>query len=612
MLDIFKKYNITPRGKPTFSIADEDGHIINKNVITSKFIHNLDNKIRLMHELGYAHGDLSIHNIVYDDLYEPYIINFDNAYKINNHTWKTELWMRQGYEWHESYKNFVNFDYIHWKTGLNINNSPTDEINMREEYYDIRFTLIEIDNYNFVQYLQCYLGGNIYNVKNINYILLTPNGKFIDSTGVYKNKISMISVLKSRFNTDNLTIHIINNDLKCLLDDIHMNNYVKKIIKRIKLRNYPVLDIKIPYNTEFGNHINFNPSIVHLKNNYYLVSFHSFRRNEGHSEFSSVKSDINDPYHLYYGGPESKTWWNPGREGEWGTGFMLINMSNYKIKSIDIVDYLDRYLDTRLLKTSNKIIATTSNGEKVNSLRGIDRSEYQLDKYIYPDNTMLTTSNIFSITTVFDQGEFIFKMNEPQPLCIGLQHEEKNWSPYIFNDQLYISNWLVPKHIVFIPHTYEKCSVIKSQHQTIFNKIEKFYEHKVLFSLSTPAISYNNVKLAVGHLKIDGNVKMNTLAYQFIQNDKPKHPFNNYSYMMFLYTFDPETLEILSLSPAFYPPTTQHAVVFPVGLTYNQDYIVSYGEADMKMKLIFISPDNLINLLVPTSDYDEEYEFIQL
>lgn len=619
MLNILKQYHIVPSKKQIFfPIVDEDGHVIDENIITSNFIRSIDNKIKLMHELGFAHGDLSIHNIVYDHLHEPYIINFHTAYKINNHTWETELWMRQGYDWQGSYQEFVNFDYINYKTGLNIDsNNLSDEIDKREEYYDVRFTLIN-NTYKFVQYLQCYLGGVIYSIstrnKNINYVLLLK-GKFIDSTGIYKNKISMIKLLKSRFEVDDLIIDIISNN-KCLLDDVTMNNHVKNIIKQIntEIVNYPVLHIIVPYNMEFGNHINFNPSIVHIKNNYYLLSFHSFRRNEGHPELmhETIKADISDPYHLYYGGHGSKTWWNPGREGEWGTGFMLLNISNYKVRSIDIVDFLDEYLDTRLLKTSNTIIATTSNGEKANQLRGVDRSKYGLNKYIYPDDTMLTTSSIFNITAMFDQGEFIFEMNKPQSLCLNLQHEEKNWSPYTYNNQLYISNWLVSKHIVFIPHTYEDCSVIKSEHPTIFNKIEIFYNHKVLFSLSTPAISYNNVKLAVGHVKIYGNVKLNTLAYQFIQNDKPKHPFNDYSYMMFLYTFDPETLEILSLSPAFYPPTTQHAVVFPVGLTFNKDYIISYGEADMKMKLLFISPEKLSNLLVPISDYDEEYEFIQL
>ena len=51
---------------------------------------------------------------------------------------------------------------------------------------------------------------------------------------------------------------------------------------------YSVANIQIPYNTRFGKNVNFNPSIVHIVDDYFLVSFHTFRRNKGHPEEHNV------------------------------------------------------------------------------------------------------------------------------------------------------------------------------------------------------------------------------------------------------------------------------------------------------------------------------------
>lgn len=87
------------------------------------------------HIYGVAHGDLNPNNIVYDDNNEPYIIDFEKTYKINNQTWETELWIRQGYDWDESYNKFVNQDYWQWRmaTDLDMKDVPRDYVSKKEE-----------------------------------------------------------------------------------------------------------------------------------------------------------------------------------------------------------------------------------------------------------------------------------------------------------------------------------------------------------------------------------------------------------------------------------------------------------------------------------------------
>lgn len=81
---------------------------------------------------------------------------------------------------------------------------------------------------------------------------------------------------------------------------------------------------------------------------------------------------------------------------------------------------------------------------------------------------------------------------------------------------------------------------------------------------------------------------------------------------MFFYTFDPRTLSILEVSNSFIPPGATSNVVFPAGLILNSEgqIIVSYGERDDKMKLLFISPEEVQGML-RTDLTPETFDFIR-
>lgn len=227
-------------------LVDEDGTLIDDNIISEEFIQRLDNKINIMHKLGFAHGDLSIYNIVYDNNNGPFIIDFEKSYEIHNHSWHTELWMRTGFSWEKTYEDFVNHEYVLWKEMLRLNRTSSFKTPVNEEYYNIRFNT---DNYDiccgtFAKCLQEKLGGTIYGISDArersvsaHYVLLTD--KFIDCTGVYTDEMSMLKMVKSRYENelgDKLIYYEVdqnnldNTDYECDVTDKEICNIVQYIV----------------------------------------------------------------------------------------------------------------------------------------------------------------------------------------------------------------------------------------------------------------------------------------------------------------------------------------------------------------------------------------------
>ena len=380
--------------------------------------------------------------------------------------------------------------------------------------------------------------------------------------------------------------------------------------------NIVVSEFNIPYRDTFGKSINFNPSILHLKDNYFLLSTHVYKREKDVPPNTIVHANTNDPYHMYFGGYNSSTWWSEGPNGFRGTAFFIIKIFNHTITVVKSIAYNHYGVDARLAHTTQGMVATLTDTTFVDE-RGSERTHYNLNacvSYNLEDRTML----LLPINVYVKTASTIYVNIPEKPgtiLCPRLQYLEKNWSLWTYDNQLYISNYLVPQHIVFVPKygNYDDCYVITSDTYSLYEYIERYYDRHVIFSLSAPAIPYNDLMIGVGHIKITENVSKYTPAYYATQNNRPKHPCQNTTYMMFLYTFDPETLEIIESSPAFIPPETEHSVVFPCGFIYfDNNYIISYGEGDVKMKLMFIPYNNVKNLLRPVDNFTEEYEFIEL
>jgi hypothetical protein len=118
-------------------------------------------------------------------------------------------------------------------------------------YYDVRFNIV---NYNiccgsFAKCLQEKIGGTIYGISDTregyvpaHYVLFTD--KFIDCSGVYADEISMIKMVKSRYEDeldDNLICYEVdqetlnNKDYECDLSNKEIHDIVNYIINIINM-----------------------------------------------------------------------------------------------------------------------------------------------------------------------------------------------------------------------------------------------------------------------------------------------------------------------------------------------------------------------------------------
>ena len=145
---------------------------------------------------------------------------------------------------------------------------------------------------------------------------------------------------------------------------------------------------------------------------------------------------------------------------------------------------------------------------------------------------------------------------------------------------------------------------------------------QVHFSLGTPVLSYRP-----GHWLACGHVKLKSLKSLPPATDAPYasltaflravdwrriYRHGKYIYLMFFFEFrqSEERMEISRLSPAFLPTTDAsthlpYLLAFPTGLTYgrNRDELfLSYGEGDVRCKVLGLNRDEMENLLTEHTD----------
>jgi hypothetical protein len=136
-------------------------------------------------------------------------------------------------------------------------------------------------------------------------------------------------------------------------------------------------------------------------------------------------------------------------------------------------------------------------------------------------------------------------------------------------------------------------------------KIINYYsKQNVIFSLSTPAIKFQGNNLFIGHVKI---VYKNELFNKFFTNVSFKNikMHGKYIYYMFFVLYD-DSYQVLKISNAFIPTVNDchlpYLLVFPSGLTFNKYIYITYGEGDVKCKILRLEPEQVNDLLIPIDD----------
>lgn len=347
----------------------------------------------------------------------------------------------------------------------------------------------------------------------------------------------------------------------------------------------------------------FNPSIVKITNDYYLLSYRALVPEE---QFWQETSGVYLP--SWKGSPW--TMWNHSLYD--GTGLALLKKdSKYLFKVIyDHIDLeSDTYQDMRLYTDSNKKIIFTSN-----------IINYKSDK-----NTKIG----YAVKIVKGEIDYNiqngnYKYKYVSYVCNKLQKDiEKNWT--LIPDTNKILYHVDPYRVI----DYNKCDVLYDDN-SIFTKIKRLYGGYILFSSSTPVIDWtNNTYLTVGHLKIDykniKNAKTNGgLFIQEIQKlfnlpkDRKKwklsmgYLHHKYIYMIFFIEINKSDLSLHKYSHALIPmvENASTTLIFPSGLTtINNDVLLTYGDSDVSVKMLKCSKSLVNKMLIENISKPEDYQF---
>ena len=361
------------------------------------------------------------------------------------------------------------------------------------------------------------------------------------------------------------------------------------------------------------NVVLFNPSIVYWKDNLYLLSYRRFFRSLDYYNHYLI-DPYNNSNHPWYGGPESKTWWKANK-GSDDTGLLLLEIIGMNVNVVknfvNDIGYIEG-ADARLLKlNTDKNSFVISYNVWLNNRPDLMLKNDKCNKWcglIAMKKIELTQSG---------SNDYSIKMSNESIVCPNISNQvEKNWSFWDFQNKLYFSYSISPRHMVVQLKDVKSCSLKTIQGDSkinFFERFEQYYQqnsgHQVVFTcLSTPAIPlYNsNRYIGVGHIKY----KIDTIP--FIPKDSNLYVFHNYlirrgisfhpvyAYMMFFYEFDPYTYELTRVSDLFFPELDKWGLVFPSGLTstHNENtLLVSYGDHDTECKLFTITIQKLNSML---------------
>jgi hypothetical protein len=94
-----------------FNVSRKD---IRPNMTTQDICREIHSLVDKLHFLGYGHGDLHLGNIGFNNDH-LYILDYDTVYRIEEGPveWLA-LWMKEGFDWEESFGDFVQNDHDTW------------------------------------------------------------------------------------------------------------------------------------------------------------------------------------------------------------------------------------------------------------------------------------------------------------------------------------------------------------------------------------------------------------------------------------------------------------------------------------------------------------------
>ena len=351
-----------------------------------------------------------------------------------------------------------------------------------------------------------------------------------------------------------------------------------------------------------------------------------------------------NPQHPWLGGPNTPTWW----QGQEDTSLLFVARMKSD-GSIQVEQFWgelgprsckdeDDFCDVRGLKVSPIIDARLFRKGIVMKQDGtLDHVDFFVtgNDFIGRDNDFgrdRFPAMRWGLLTMYGNGRIRVRMSDYQFLCDNKVHgrSEKNWnffnyiSPSTGVEWNVISYKIAPQFEMLgfrnsdssftKPQRCEWLHVETMQFQDVFGEFTKNYtsggKEIAAISLSTPSYPYPTVEgkqryISVGHVKIDYKMLFarktkDDPLYETIMNDfKESHVHPIFIYYGYMYTFTVTeesnsklTVEIRTVSPLFMVDGYEkRALCFPSGLalTDGQVVAISYGEADIKAKVVTMS-----------------------
>ena len=365
----------------------------------------------------------------------------------------------------------------------------------------------------------------------------------------------------------------------------------------------------------------FNPSIAHYRDDLYLCSYRAFVRYpqilQKSETYDYTEEYITDPNHPWLGGIKGDLWWNP----EYGydlTEFVMLKITPNNQVTLDI-DYL------------NSGIINSTQTEMINPgiMAGVDGRLLKLsdNKFIISYNVAISDGMIIGNDKTCDKkctliatriiqinpGNKSMILGNETILCPSISKMiEKNWSLSRVSDtDVSLSYSIESSHELYrlkIDRDVVSCTEVHiSQSAPFFIALETYYNNQISISVSTPTISLgDSVRLGVGHIKYmwaDLSVyPQGSPLVLFTRKMQRKeglivHPVA--IYLMFMYTFDYITGQLLSFSEMF-SPKSNTLLCYPSGLTKSPSgkIILSYGESDSRCKFMSFSQEWMESQLI--------------
>lgn len=351
-----------------------------------------------------------------------------------------------------------------------------------------------------------------------------------------------------------------------------------------------ILDLTHALTLQSNNYYVFNPSIVHLYQTYYLISYRV------------CKYNMNKQCHPWE---------------IWKNGYKDIS-NNDEIAKIkyrkrtDPVTFslnkgctdcdIDSYDSTgmALVEYSNEqfIIIYNCNSVFGNDMKQDARLHYRNEcEFIMTYNTFEMIDGVCNIIMKRRNGTFIKDRDNPKVVL----SEESNMFSHIYRPVEKNCVYMYNSNLILYGLTHTSIEIMTDRlHQVHTNAFQNIKKSQI--SCSSPVIPFDENYLSCGHIKTDYKEDYHHL----IEKDRIfKH--GRYIYCSFFFVFD-RNFNVLKVSQPFIPTQFKshlpYLLCMPTGLVqlHTGDYCMAYGEGDTRSKCLILSKEEIHSLLCSELD----------